>query len=193
MKYSVEEYDNVISTREYRERFLDSVSCATACENCLAYKNNWACPPFEDDAPRLWNRYENFQILLSRIELDGSEIDLLDDFEYSRAVSKTLDKVKTEMLNKLMIKEETTGGLVLSAGRCTVCGPVCARSKGENCVHPNRMRHSIESIGGDLVKTASELFNIKLDWAKNGHRPVQFVQILGLLFDPAPSSNVPSH
>jgi predicted metal-binding protein len=182
MKYSVQEYDDVISTREYLAHFVDFASCAAACAECLSYEKNWSCPPFENDARDLWNKYENFQILLSKIILDKNEVALLTDSEYARAVSKTLDKVKNKMFDKLMSKETETGGRVLSAGRCTVCGQVCARSRREDCVHPNRMRHSIESVGGNLIKTASELFDVKLDWAKDGHRPIQFVQILGLLF-----------
>ena len=52
---------------------------------------------------------------------------------------------------------------------------------GKPCVHPDEMRYSIESLGGDVVKTAAELLGTEIKWAASGELPEYFLLVGGLL------------
>lgn len=65
------------------------------------------------------------------------------------------------------------------AGFCTLCTQECARIIGEPCRYPTKIRHSLESFGFDIGKTASQLLNIDLKWSNDGRLPEYFTLVSG--------------
>ena len=57
----------------------------------------------------------------------------------------------------------------------------CTRLEGKPCRHPGKMRYSIESLGGNVGTTLSELMEIELEWIQEGRLPSYFVLVSGLL------------
>ena len=57
----------------------------------------------------------------------------------------------------------------------------CTRPEGKPCRYPEKMRYSIESIGGNVGKTVSKLLGIELEWIQDGKVPSYFVLCGGLL------------
>jgi predicted metal-binding protein len=92
-------------------------------------------------------------------------------------------EVKNKITEELFaMEEEYPGSISLSAGSCSVCGPEnCTRTDGKPCRYPEKMRYSIESIGGNVGKTVSKLLGIELEWIEEGKIPSYFVLVGGLL------------
>ena len=57
----------------------------------------------------------------------------------------------------------------------------CARAEGLPCRYPEKMRYSIESLGGNVGLTVSKLMGIELEWMEEGKMPSYFVLVGGLL------------
>lgn len=67
------------------------------------------------------------------------------------------------------------------AGSCLYCPEgTCSRLDNQPCRHPELVRHSLESYGFDLRKTASELFGFPLLWSNDGYLPEYLTLICGL-------------
>lgn len=98
-------------------------------------------------------------------------------------INKLIDGNLAGLLEQLVSLEKIyPGSNALIPGSCIVCGyGNCARKKGMPCRHPDKMHHSLESLGSDLDKTSTELFGIKMEWIVDDELPDYFVQIGGLL------------
>ena len=80
------------------------------------------------------------------------------------------------------LEERYPGSVSLSAGCCSLCRPEgCGRASGLACRYPQKMRYSIESLGGNVGLTVSKLMGIELEWVTEGRLPSYFVLVGGLL------------
>lgn len=95
-----------------------------------------------------------------------------------------MKQVKSGMTEILYAKEaEYPGSVSLSAGSCTICGENnCTKKDGAPCRFPEKMRYSIEALGGNVGLTASRLLGIDLQWITEGQVPDYFVLVGGLLY-----------
>lgn len=93
-------------------------------------------------------------------------------------------EVKAALTATLFQKEEAyPGSRSLCAGSCAVCGEDnCSKPQGQPCRYPDRMRYSIEALGGNVGLTASRLLGINLQWIEEGKVPDYFVLVGGLLY-----------
>ena len=98
-------------------------------------------------------------------------------------INKLLDGSIAGMSEQLISMESIyPGSHALLPGRCTICGPRgCSRLEGKPCRFPDKMHHTIESMGGDVGKTITELFGIEMLWIKNDELPDYFIQLGALL------------
>ena len=78
------------------------------------------------------------------------------------------------------MEAEAPGSLALFPGRCDWCA-VCARMEGKPCRTPERMRYSIEALGGDCGGIMEHFFGQKLQWASGNRLPEQMILLGGLL------------
>ena len=80
-------------------------------------------------------------------------------------------------ISKLFEEEEKhPGSKSLSAGSSHICGEDnCSKPLGQPCRFPDKMRYSVESLGGNVGLTASKLLGIQLQW-------IDFVLVGGLLY-----------
>lgn len=98
------------------------------------------------------------------------------------AALSNLNLAKKKMLGELLERERALpGSFALSVGTCTLCGDVCSRTEGKPCRNPAQMRHSIESLGGDVAKTAVRYFDKPLLWIQNNVLPEYLMLVGGLL------------
>lgn len=77
-------------------------------------------------------------------------------------------------------EQSTPGSLMLAAGCCDECA-TCARANGAPCIKPDKLRYSIESLGGDVEKTLELYFNERLLWGREGHMPEYMLLVGGLM------------
>lgn len=70
----------------------------------------------------------------------------------------------------------------MSAGHCQICEKKpCARVEGKPCLHPELMRYSVESLGGNVERTVELYLKQKILWIENGRIPEHFMLLCGLL------------
>lgn len=97
-----------------------------------------------------------------------------------RIVILSLTGKKRLSLELFKEEEKYPGSISLSAGSCTKC-TVCSRETGEPCLYPDKMRYSIESLGGNVGLTIEKLMGLRLEWMEEGRLPHHFVLVCGLL------------
>ena len=92
-----------------------------------------------------------------------------------------LRREKERMMDALLgLERETPGSLALSAGGCTLCSD-CTRPEGQPCRKPEKMRYSIDALGGDLSETMERYFHRPISWSRNGEVPEHLTVVGGLL------------
>ena len=84
----------------------------------------------------------------------------------------------------VMIVAGLPGSLACYAGTCHLCpDDTCTRITGQPCRHPHLIRHSLESFGFDLGRTAEELLHIPLVWSDGVKFPEYLMLVSGLFTD----------
>ena len=82
------------------------------------------------------------------------------------------------------LETEYPGSLACYAGTCHLCpDDTCTRITGQPCRHPHLIRHSLESFGFDLGRTAEELLHIPLVWSDGVKFPEYLMLVSGLFTD----------
>ena len=101
--------------------------------------------------------------------------------EVDQILKETLEVEKVRLAARMQeLEEEHPGSRALSAGSCILCQR-CRRKDGKPCCRPEQMRYSIESLGGNVGKTTSELLHVELEWMEENRLPRYFTLINGLL------------
>lgn len=175
-KYTLEKMQAVIPVKEYVEKFVNVDEFLEYCKECSCYGNVWSCPPFDfEPVEGYWKKYNDFLVYGYKINFEE---------EVTRKESeRIMERVKAIVTKELFdMEKENPGAISLSAGNCSVCGHGgCSRPEGKPCRFARDMRYSIESIGGNVGKTAHELLGCELEWIEEGKLPSHFVLIGGLL------------
>ena len=171
-----------ISCAEFIEGFVDVPRFLACCAECRNYGRTWACPPYDFDPMDIWHGYSSVLLYAKKVMVPEGETETEHDpHELYEAYERLLKPVKRELMDELYALEaKNPGSLALSAGGCDYCTE-CTRGAGLPCRQPERMRYSVESIGGDVLKCIRELMHEEVLWAENGHLPKHYILLGGLL------------
>lgn len=173
-KMRIEKYEKTISVGDYLRDYVNVAEFLDKCRQCENYDKVWSCPEFDFDPVQHWKKYDTLEVHGLKIYLD---VDENDDWQDS------LHSAKESLTEELFAREnDIPGSVSLSAGNCKLCTDGCARASGDPCVHPDQMRYSIESLGGNVGLTCSKLLGIELQWVTEGQAPEYFVLVGGLLY-----------
>ena len=201
--YTTERFEAVVSVDHYLDKYVDVETFLEACKACPNYCKIWSCPTYDFDVIDYWKKYKTLELVAIKINFDesiaGKEIPEEMQEEINR---NSIWEVKEQLAKELFQREEAVpGSISLSAGSCTLCKSAggqheiggtsennselsvgwCTRLEGKPCRHPEKMRYSIESLGGNVGTTLSELMEIELEWIQEGRMPSYFVLVSGLL------------
>lgn len=173
--YTVEKFEKKIGVEEYIEGYVNVAEFLEYCKKCGNCNTVWSCPPYDFEPEDYWRKYKTLTVLAWKINFE-------QDISPEESI-EILKKVKDEMSVYLYEAEgKSAGSVSLSAGSCSLCrSEGCTRSKGEPCRNPEKMRYSIEAIGGNVGLTVSKLMGIKIEWMKDGKVPSHYVLAGGLL------------
>lgn len=143
------------------------------CRACTQFGRRWSCPPFDFDPPAIWGRYRHMRIhaLCIRMGEQASPTDAMNIMEHCKAFFHT---------ELLAMEAASAGSLALTAGACTLC-PSCARPEGMPCRHPDKMRHSIEALGGNVALVAEQYLHSPLQWFDGDTPPGQLLLVGAVL------------
>lgn len=172
----VEAYEKIIDVPSYIEGYVNAEEFLECCKACENYDRKWSCPSFDfDPVTDYWKGYRSLKVVGKKMILGEEEKENWENL---------LDEVKDDLTQELFMEEEKYPGSVsLSAGSCRICGANnCSKAQNEPCRFPDKMRYSIEALGGNVGLTASKLLGIELQWIEEEKVPDYFVLIGGLLY-----------
>lgn len=175
----------VISTEKYLEEYVDVDYFITCCKECPNFGNKWACPPYPFDVKEVyWKKYKYLHLFSFKMYVDSSicNSDMSDD-----EIDKLIMGIRHQNFGLvsqwiLDLESKNPGSMALDGGHCSKCKR-CTKPKGKPCRHEKDIRPAIDAIGGNLVKTAEDIFKTKILWIANGKVPEYFLFIVGLLSD----------
>lgn len=130
--------------------------------------------------------------LLAFISLWGAIIGFfIGDLNYTAATPEhlgvifSLEPASGCILSVLLLKETMSwtacpGSKALAAQECTLCKK-CARLSGHPCVHPDKMRYALESLGMLAVKMVKDCFGFDILWSDGTSIPEYYLLVGGIL------------
>lgn len=177
----MEKFGKQLPMEEYIARFLDRDRIRGFCNACSRHGRCWACPPFGSEENGMLLHYTMISVRAVKLypgKYTGQSPDGLKDFlgEIIRQHREKEDAV-------LLEEEAALEGRAFFAGTCLLCPEDrCMRISGRRCIHPEKVRPSLEALGFDIVATASELFGIEMKWGTGGNPPEYLTLVSGLAF-----------
>ena len=183
-----------IPLEEYVRDYRDKERFMGYCTQCGQYGKRWSCPPYNFDVDEYIAGYQQVLIIGTKITFEASYrhsfTTAKERNEASNEAMKTAIRMMDECHRKL--EEENPGSLSFTGAKCFLCEPEpCARLMNEPCRHPEQMRHSLESVGFDISKTASQLLGMELKWATGVELP-EYLILVTALFVKGESPKIPS-
>ncbi len=172
-----------IAVAHFLENYVDVPKFLEYCKACPKYEKIWSCPPYSADVMDFWHKYEALELIGVKVRPDESLRAGTYTAERLREIYETLVfEEKRKLSVELVARErEIPGSFFLSAGSCDICPEGCTRTACQPCRHPDLMRYSVESLGGNVQKAARDLLHIEIMWPQNGKLPAYFMLIAGLL------------
>lgn len=173
--YTIEYFTTDINVDEYISRFRDEKRFIELCKKCPNFGNSWGCPPFDFDTNNFLRQYEYAHLIVAKIIPAQNDIpeNMVQDFIRP-------ERIRIERC--LLELERKYGGQAFAyIGKCLHCGDMeCRRKSNRPCLHPDKVRPSLEAYGFDIERTLSELFGIKVLWGQDGILPEYLVLVSGL-------------
>lgn len=181
--YTTKRYTATIPVSDYLDGYVDVDTFLECCRACPNYDGKWSCPSYDFDVIEYWKRYQTLDLTAVKIifneDYAGKEF---PEEEIQRITDASVMEMKRELSKELLLREkDVPGSISLSAGSCILCKDGCSRKEGKPCRFPDKMRYSIESLGGNVGLTISKLMGIELEWIESGKLPHHFVLVCGLL------------
>ena len=173
-RYTVRELKAEANAADYVRDCVDVPKFLACCEACPNYQKRWSCPPFEFDPMDIWGSCQSIRLYARMLipDFPGQDVP---------AAMDALSAEKEKYLDTLLDWERgSEGSLALAAGSCKICS-ACARTGGKPCRFPEKMRYSIESLGGDVGLTAEKYLGEPLLWIQDGILPAHLMLVGALL------------
>ncbi|MFI3286416.1 MAG: DUF2284 domain-containing protein [Rikenellaceae bacterium] len=175
-----EETITTIEIKKYIAEYRNVEYFLGFCHQCKGFGKTWACPPFEQQIDL--DSYNFAHIIGTKIIIDPKrcEEEISGD-ELTKAIEEILLPVRLQIdLRLLELEKLNSGSRAFFAGSCRRCAKgECTRPKAEPCIKPNEMRPSLEAVGFDVSKSASQLLGIDLLWCDK-HLPQYFTLVYAL-------------
>lgn len=168
--YTLREQWRTMPMKEYAETFRDFGRVRGYCHGCGRYGKCWACPPYDFAEDEYLGQFTTISLLATKIT--PSEGVALTPETAERILNR-----ERQRLDRMLLGMEGNARAFF-AGTCILCPPEkCTRCEGLPCRHPESIRPSLEALGFDIARTASELFGIPLQWGSPGTFPAYLTLI----------------
>ena len=181
MKYEVTRKEVTISADEFINRYRDVERFDALCRQCPGYGKAWNCPPFDFDPKTLSEGFKSVTVIGTTIEFDEeTRAACLTPEQSSRTGREAMHQVWASWLPELYERERQVPGSRCFTFRCELCPEGCTRPEVKPCRHPEKMRHSLEAVGFDVVAITRYLLGIELEWSTDGSLPKHLTLVTAL-------------
>ena len=182
--YTTQRYEAEVPVDAYLKECVDVPTFLEYCKQCPNYGKVWSCPPYDFSPEEYWKKYRMLHLISVKINFpeEMTEKKYTQD-EISKLIEEVLWGERRKLMNELLdMEKQFPGSVVLSAGTCMYCrGKGCARAEGKPCRAPEKIRYSIESLGGNVGLTVSKYLNQEIQWISDGKLPEHLMLLCGLL------------
>lgn len=171
---------------EYIRDYRDADKFIRFCHQCERYNNYWSCPPFDFDTTEYISDHEQAHIIGTCITFDTGTRAACTTVEQRKAISLQAIESTRQVIDPhlLALEGEFPGSIAFYAGTCHLCPTrTCTRPRQQPCRYPREVRHSLESMGFDIGKTASLLLDIELLWSNTPELP-EYLTLVSGFFTP---------
>lgn len=169
MNYTLSTHEATMAASEFTSRFRDVERIGQYCLECPGYGKSWGCPPFDFDPAMVTDGFNAVKVMGTIIEFDDQTRAACETPQQAIAVGRqAMDEVWQSLLPDLYEMERRHPGSRVFTFRCVLCPEGCTRPQGKPCRHPDRLRHSLESVGYDVEAIARDLLGITLEWSSDG-------------------------
>lgn len=169
MKYTVQTREVTIPAQEFISRYRDVDRIRQYCLQCPGYGKSWGCPPFDFDPRSATDGFKTVRLMATIIEFDEPTRAACQDAQAAARVGRqAMSEVWQSLLPRLYEMERKEPGSRCFTFRCVLCPEGCTRPEGKPCRHPDKLRHSLESVGFDIEAMTRELLEIELEWSRDG-------------------------
>ncbi|MBR5047181.1 MAG: metal-binding protein [Eubacterium sp.] len=178
-------YQKDVPMEDYLKDCVDVPKFLGYCRKCTNFGKIWSCPEFDFDPMDIWRNYQNIRVIAMKILVPEKMREKEYDAQGKTQVITTILNDYKKEFDRYILEEESKleGAVGLSGGSCLLCQPAaCSRQEGKPCRHPDQMRHSIESLGGNVSLTVSKYLDQKLEWIEGGRLPAHFMLVGGILW-----------
>lgn len=182
--YQTVRHEAEISAADYFQNYVDLTMLGVSCGDCPNFNHVWSCPMHDFDVADFWSRYQTLRLSAVQIIFSPelrSEVTTEDEFNtvMEQIVAPEVMKLAQELYCS---EQEHPGSRSLApGGACQLCPGGCSKPEGKPCRQPERMRQSLEALGGNVIKTAEELLKLPLLWPDLWQLPEYLVFTGGLL------------
>lgn len=187
--YKISNHTACLPFEDYIAGYRDKNKFIEFCKQCRQYGNCWVCPPYDFDMEQYLSGFEIVYVIGTKITPGEEARSKFNTPEKAQEAGREmLAEVRKIIDPKLLeLEKQYPDSKAFFAGTCFQCTEgECTRKKGKPCIHPGRVRPSLEAFGFDIGKTASDLLHIDLKWSKDGSLPEYFTLVSGFLTnDPA--------
>lgn len=182
MKYTVTSKEAIVQADELINRYRDVERIRQYCLQCPGYGKAWNCPPFDFDPRTCSKGFKTVKLIGTIIEFDEETRAACTTAEQSAATGKqAMEEVWKTLLPRLYGMERHSPGSRCFTFRCPLCPEGCTRPEGKPCRHPEQLRHSLESVGFDVVAISRDLLGLELEWSKDGSLPKHLTLVTALM------------
>ena len=188
MNYKTERFETTVNVAEYVDACVDVEEFLPYCRQCPNYQKTWSCPEFSFNPYDYWKAYDEFRIIGIKIWVpEGYAGKSCSVEEITSLTTELLWAEKKKLTEELFeLEKQVAGSVSLSAGMCQLCGADnCTKKEGLPCRNPDKLRYSIESLGGNVGLTVNKYLKQQLEWIEAGIMPHYFILVCGLLMKSA--------
>ena len=158
-------YKQIKLNKEHLSKYLNPNLFNSYCKNgCPNHSQKWTCPPF---CPP-FEEYSKNHTSISLYLLYTSPKQFIQFDEKDRSLS-AYNFIKEE-LQSFLRKKELPNEKMIAANSCEFC-KTCKVAEGKACHIPEKIRYNLVAFGFDVSAIMTDLFQHKIEWAKENKVP----------------------
>lgn len=173
MIYQKKRFETYIAMDELLAKYYDFDRTLAKCRACPGFSAAWSCPKFDFCPKDFWKQFTRLHLIVDKISNQGASSP--KEAQERLFGEKTL--YDAEMLSR---EKEIPGSRALAAQECVHCNK-CARLAGKPCIHPERMRYALESLGIIAVDLVKDQFGFEILWSDGTNIPSYYLLVGGIL------------
>lgn len=171
--YHKERFETYLDINEMIEKYYHYDVTYEKCSKCTGFAATWACPDFDFEPKEYWRQFSRLHFIVDRISNKNART-VEEAQKWLFAEKNVHDE---EMLS---LEAALPGSKALAAQECTQCKK-CARLSGRPCVHPDKMRYALESLGMLAVDMVKDCFGFEILWSDGTSIPEYYLLVGGVL------------